>query len=97
RLGTAGRGGRQSSQRTRACLAARARRRKGTAPAFAAVTGIVTGHGDHVLNNATARPFVIVPCLNEALAIRGLLEGVLVHCHDVIVIDDGSTDDTAAI
>ncbi|HVX05452.1 MAG TPA: glycosyltransferase family 2 protein [Rhodanobacteraceae bacterium] len=49
------------------------------------------------MNDATARPFVIVPCLNEALAIRGLLEGVLAHCRDVIVIDDGSTDDTAAI
>jgi hypothetical protein len=40
---------------------------------------------------------VVVPCLNEALAIRKLLEGVLAHCRDVIVIDDGSTDDTASI
>ncbi|HEX7370885.1 MAG TPA: glycosyltransferase family 2 protein [Rhodanobacteraceae bacterium] len=47
--------------------------------------------------NQLARPFVVVPCLNEALAIRGLLEGVLAHCRDVIVIDDGSTDDTAEI
>lgn len=49
------------------------------------------------MNPAAAHPFVVVPCLNEALAIRGLLEGVLAHCRDVIVIDDGSTDDTAAI
>jgi glycosyltransferase involved in cell wall biosynthesis len=49
------------------------------------------------LNEAIAHPFVVVPCLNEARAIRGLLEGVLAHCRDVIVIDDGSTDDTAAI
>jgi len=49
------------------------------------------------LNDATARACVIVPCLNEARAIRNLLEGVLAHCRDVIVIDDGSTDDTAAI
>jgi glycosyltransferase involved in cell wall biosynthesis len=49
------------------------------------------------LNEAAVRPFVVVPCLNEALAIRGLLEGVLEHCRDVIVIDDGSTDDTANI
>lgn len=49
------------------------------------------------MNEAAIRPFVVVPCLNEALAIRGLLEGVLAHCRDVIVIDDGSTDDTAAI
>jgi glycosyltransferase involved in cell wall biosynthesis len=47
--------------------------------------------------NEAVRPFVVVPCLNEALAIRGLLEGVLAHCRDVIVIDDGSTDDTAGI
>ena len=49
------------------------------------------------MTDASARPFVIVPCLNEALAIRKLLEGVLAHCSDVIVIDDGSTDDTANI
>ena len=49
------------------------------------------------MNEVAVRPFVVVPCLNEALAIRGLLEGVLAHCGDVIVIDDGSTDDTAAI
>jgi glycosyltransferase involved in cell wall biosynthesis len=49
------------------------------------------------LNEAVARPFVVLPCLNEALAIRGLLEGVLAYCRDVIVIDDGSTDETAAI
>jgi len=49
------------------------------------------------LTDASARPFVVVPCLNEALAIRKLLDGVLAHCRDVIVIDDGSTDDTANI
>lgn len=49
------------------------------------------------MSDATARPFVVVPCLNEANAIRTLLQGVLAHCRDVIVVDDGSTDDTAAI
>lgn len=49
------------------------------------------------MNAAIARPFVLVPCLNEAGAIRALLEGVLAHCHDVIVVDDGSTDATAEI
>ncbi|HLI18988.1 MAG TPA: glycosyltransferase family 2 protein [Rhodanobacteraceae bacterium] len=49
------------------------------------------------MSKTTARPFVIVPCLNEARAIRRLLQGVLTHCPDVIVVDDGSTDDTAAI
>ncbi|HEX7324890.1 MAG TPA: glycosyltransferase family 2 protein [Rhodanobacteraceae bacterium] len=43
------------------------------------------------------RPFVVVPCLNEADAIDGLLRRVLVHCRDVIVVDDGSTDRTAEI
>lgn len=45
----------------------------------------------------TPRPFVIVPCLNEERAIGSLLEGVLAHCPDVIVIDDGSSDRTAEI
>jgi glycosyltransferase involved in cell wall biosynthesis len=49
------------------------------------------------LNQADNRPFVVVPCLNEERAIEGLLQGVLVHCDDVIVIDDGSTDRTAEI
>lgn len=49
------------------------------------------------MNDATIRPFVVVPCLNEERAIGALLRGVLAHCRDVIVIDDGSTDGTAAI
>lgn len=44
-----------------------------------------------------ARPFVLMPCLDEARAIRGLLERVLCHCSDVIVVDDGSRDATAEI
>jgi glycosyltransferase involved in cell wall biosynthesis len=49
------------------------------------------------LNEAATRPFVIVPCLDEERAIEGLLRGVLAHCRDVIVIDDGSSDRTAEI
>ncbi|TAN00693.1 MAG: glycosyltransferase family 2 protein [Rhodanobacteraceae bacterium] len=49
------------------------------------------------MSDATARPFVVVPCLNEANAIRTLLQEVLAHCRDVIVVDDGSDDDTATI
>lgn len=49
------------------------------------------------MNDAIAHPFVVVPCLNEAHAIGDLLRGVLAHCADVIVVDDGSSDDTAAI
>ncbi|MGH8146053.1 MAG: glycosyltransferase family 2 protein [Rhodanobacteraceae bacterium] len=44
-----------------------------------------------------SRPFVVIPCLNEAHAIEDLLRGVLAHCVDVIVIDDGSSDGTAEI
>ncbi len=46
---------------------------------------------------ATARPFVVVPCLNEAASIRGLVTRILAQCADVIVVDDGSTDATATI
>jgi glycosyltransferase involved in cell wall biosynthesis len=44
-----------------------------------------------------ARPFVVIPCLNEERAIGTLLQGVLAHCADVIVVDDGSDDGTAGI
>jgi glycosyltransferase involved in cell wall biosynthesis len=49
------------------------------------------------LSNATARPFVVIPCLNEERALDAVLTGVLAHCRDVIVVDDGSTDRTAEI
>ena len=49
------------------------------------------------MSDATDRPFVVVPCLNEEQAIGDLLVGALAHCADVIVIDDGSTDRTADI
>ena len=41
------------------------------------------------------RCVVLIPALNEALAIRAVVEDALAHCPDVIVIDDGSTDGTA--
>lgn len=44
-----------------------------------------------------ARPFVVIPCLDEERTIESLLVAVLAHCRDVIVIDDGSTDRTAGI
>lgn len=49
------------------------------------------------MSDATTRPFVVIPCLNEEQAIGELLKGVLHHCADVVVIDDGSTDRTADI
>ena len=39
---------------------------------------------------------VVIPALNEALRIRGVVEGALAQCPRVIVVDDGSDDDTVA-
>lgn len=39
---------------------------------------------------------IVVPALNEALRIRDVVEGALAQCPHVIVIDDGSEDDTVA-
>ena len=38
---------------------------------------------------------VVIPALNEALRIRGVVEGALAQCERVIVIDDGSDDGTS--
>lgn len=38
---------------------------------------------------------VVVPALNEALRIRDVVLGALLHCPNVIVVDDGSDDGTA--
>ena len=39
---------------------------------------------------------VVIPALNEELRIREVVEGALTHCAHVIVVDDGSEDDTVA-
>jgi len=39
---------------------------------------------------------VVIPALNEALRIRGVVEGALAQCSNVILVDDGSDDDTLA-
>jgi glycosyltransferase involved in cell wall biosynthesis len=39
---------------------------------------------------------VLIPALNEALRIREVVEGALRHCPNVILVDDGSSDDTVA-
>ena len=39
---------------------------------------------------------VVIPALNEALRIRGVVEGALAQSPTVIVVDDGSDDDTLA-
>jgi glycosyltransferase involved in cell wall biosynthesis len=39
--------------------------------------------------------YIVIPALNEALRIRGVVEGALRECPNVILIDDGSDDGTA--
>ncbi len=39
---------------------------------------------------------VVIPALNEARTIRAVAEGCLRHFPDVVVVDDGSSDGTAA-
>ncbi|MDD2723756.1 MAG: glycosyltransferase family A protein [Methylovulum sp.] len=51
-------------------------------------------------NHYPNRVSVIIPCYNAALYLREALDSVLgqTHkCHEIIVIDDGSTDGSAAI
>lgn len=49
---------------------------------------------------ASQRISVIIPCYNAAPYVREAIDSVLgqtYKCHEIIVIDDGSTDDSAAI
>ena len=39
----------------------------------------------------------LIPAYNEAETIADVVAGVSAHCPDVVVVDDGSTDDTAAL
>ena len=43
------------------------------------------------------KPVVVIPAYNEARTIAGVIARCLAAVGDVIVVDDGSTDDTAAI
>ena len=40
---------------------------------------------------------VVIPCFNEGASIAALVPAVREHLPRVIVVDDGSTDDTAAL
>jgi hypothetical protein len=52
-----------------------------------------------MLNAGRPRVLIVIPALNEARSIRGVLEDLRLHVPraDLAVIDDGSTDDTVAI
>jgi glycosyltransferase involved in cell wall biosynthesis len=39
----------------------------------------------------------IVPCLNEVATIQGIVSGLIGHVGSVIVVDDGSTDETSSV
>jgi len=45
----------------------------------------------------TFRPFVLIPTYNNAGTIQGVVEGVRAYCADVLVVNDGSTDETAEL
>ena len=49
------------------------------------------------MNNVAVRWCVLIPCLNEEVAIRSVVESVLALGVPVIVIDDGSDDRTPEI
>lgn len=47
---------------------------------------------------STREPFIVlVPCLNEARSIGALVESILLASPDVLVLDDGSADQTASL
>jgi predicted LPLAT superfamily acyltransferase len=43
------------------------------------------------------RPLVVIPSHNNADQVADVARGCLRHCADVVVLDDGSTDSTAAV
>lgn len=52
-------------------------------------------HAGHPIRLDAGNVAVVIPALNEALRIHGVVEGALAYCANVIVVDDGSDDGTA--
>jgi len=48
------------------------------------------------VKNLNSKCVVVIPCFNEAATIGQLITGIKRHISTVIVVDDGSSDDTAA-
>ena len=45
--------------------------------------------------NPAPRTAAVIPILNEAATIQGVIENVRRHVEHVVVVDDGSTDESA--
>jgi glycosyltransferase involved in cell wall biosynthesis len=49
------------------------------------------------MSSAARRVIAVIPAYNEAATLRAVVSGVLLHLGDVIVVDDGSGDNTAGV
>ena len=54
-------------------------------------------HKDHIASFREKRCCVIIPSFNNGVFLGDLLQGVQRYCRDVIVVNDGSTDQTGDI
>ncbi len=50
-----------------------------------------------MMNSSDIKLCVIIPTYNNAGTVKQVIEDVSRHCEDIIVVNDGSTDNTAAI
>ena len=50
-----------------------------------------------MISHSAIRLCVIIPTYNNAGTVKQVIEDVSKHCKEIIVVNDGSTDDTAAI
>jgi hypothetical protein len=72
--------------------------RRAKEPAPLPSPGETTEPGLRVTAEGAGRLLVVIPALNEAACIGGVIEQVRTRAMvDVVVVDDGSTDDTAAV
>ncbi len=55
-----------------------------------------TGQADTLAAEVSGSLYVVIPALNEGAAIGDVVRGLAVHCTHLVVVDDGSTDDTSS-